>query len=413
MHRRGACPTLEDPMPTGDGLLARWLPLTPLPLASFVALCQAAGREGNGIVEVTQRGSFQFRGLSDSTADAFLGAVEALGLAGNSSPPIWSSPLMGLEPEVSLDLRDWLSDLRAALAERYPANALNPKFSVLVDEGGRMHLDAVFADLRLVLGTSSRLHISLNGTAVAARALGWVALEHAAEAVFEVLDRAVAQGCGTRAKDLDIDDLRTRLGLAGGQDSRPGVERPSATRGSAEFLEPLALKDGSFARGLGLPFGFSEAAGLEALADIAARHGASAVRPAPERVLLFIGLGPDRLLDFASAAERAGFVISPTDPRRHVIACAGAPACRSALISTREMAPRVADAARGHIGDADVIHLSGCTKGCAHPRAAALAFVGPDRLIVGGRADAPAADHMTAAEFIGKVPALLRGELRP
>jgi precorrin-3B synthase len=405
-------------MPTGDGLLARWLPLTSLPLDSFKALCDAARRDGNGIIEVTQRGSFQFRGFTDSTANAFSGAVQALGLAGNSSPPIWSSPLMGLDTAVSLDLREWLSDLRAALAERYRTKALNPKFSVLVDDGGRMHLDAVFADLRLALGTSRRLHVGLNGTAAAARALGWVALEHAAEAVFEVLDQTVARGREARAKDLDIESLRARLGVLGGR-GPTGVEesvatlRPSSTRASPTPLEPFVLKDGSFARGVGLSFGFSDAAGLGALADIAAGHGADAVRPAPERVLLFMGLGPDRLLDFASAAASAGFVVSPADPRRHVIACAGAPACRSALIPTRELAPRVADAARGHIRDETMIHLSGCTKGCAHPRAAALAFVGPDRLVVAGRADAPAADHMTAAEFIGRVPALLRGELRP
>jgi precorrin-3B synthase len=404
-QRRGLCPTLIDPLPTGDGLLARWLPLTALPLAAFVTLCEAAERQGNGIVEVTQRGSLQFRGFDASTAAAFSSTVEALGLPVNSNPPIWSSPLLGLDPGVSTELRAWLLGLHGALRRRYRAQAIHPKFSVLVDDGGAMHLDATFADLRLKMGASSRLHVSIDGAAPAARALGWVALERSTEAVCEVLDQIVARGSATRAKDLDIDILRRGLGVDRAEEPGP------APRGPCEPLEAHALKDGRFARGVGLPFGFSDAARLKGLASIAEHHGADAVRPAAGRALLIIGLRPDRILEFTAQAAGAGFVVSGNDPRRHVIACAGAPACRSALMATRAMAPLVAEAAQGHIRESTVIHLSGCAKGCAHPAKAALAFVGPDRLVIEGRADEPAVDRMTAAEFIGRIPALLRGEL--
>jgi precorrin-3B synthase len=38
------------------------------------------------------------------------------------------------------------------------------------------------------------------------------------------------------------------------------------------------------------------------------------------------------------------------------------------------------------------VHLSGCSKGCAHPGPAALTLVGPDRVILNGRAnDTPSA----------------------
>jgi precorrin-3B synthase len=401
-HRRGRCPTLVDPMPTGDGLLARWLPLAPLPLASFVALCEAAGRHGNGIVEVTQRGSLQFRGLED--APAFSRAVEALGLAANSDPPIWSSPLIGLDPGVPVDLRASLTDLQGVLHRRYRARGLDPKCSVLLDDGGALHLDAVFADLRLRLGAGSRLHLSIDGTAGTARALGWIALERAAEAVCGILDQLV-RGRAARGKDLDADTLRRHLGIEGVPEPGPAPREP------ADALCAHVLADGRFARGVGLAFGFSDAARLEELARLAEHHGANALRPAPGRALLLIGLRSDRIVEFAAAAEHAGFVISSQDPRRRIAACAGAPACRSASIATRELAPLVAEAARGHIRGAAVIHLSGCSKGCAHPGRAALAFVGPDRLIIEGCADEPAADHVTAAEFIGKIPALLRGEV--
>ena len=45
-HRRGACPGLSAPMPTGDGLLVRLMPTAPVPLDAFTAfsLKEGAGR---------------------------------------------------------------------------------------------------------------------------------------------------------------------------------------------------------------------------------------------------------------------------------------------------------------------------------------------------------------------------------
>ena len=63
VQRRGACPGLSAPMPTGDGLLVRLLPIGTIPLDAFAALCAAAQAHGNGVIEVTARGSIQVRGL--------------------------------------------------------------------------------------------------------------------------------------------------------------------------------------------------------------------------------------------------------------------------------------------------------------------------------------------------------------
>src|ERR1700735_2485916 len=98
-------------MPTGDGLLARLVPSSPISLEAFVALCEASQAHGNGIMEVTQRGSLQVRGLSPTSATAFARVVSALEptdgamLADEGMPPISTSPLLGLDPGERLDLR--------------------------------------------------------------------------------------------------------------------------------------------------------------------------------------------------------------------------------------------------------------------------------------------------------------------
>jgi precorrin-3B synthase len=79
---------------------------------------------------------------------------------------------------------------------------------------------------------------------------------------------------------------------------------------------------------------------------------------------------------FAAAAAALGFIVRADDPRRHVIACAGAPICASADIAARALAPQIAAVAAPYLDGSFKIHISGCAKGCAHPAPAALTVVG-------------------------------------
>jgi precorrin-3B synthase len=133
------------------------------------------------------------------------------------------------------------------------------------------------------------------------------------------------------------------------------------------------LLNGTLACGIGIAFGHTDATALERLADAAEACGATGLRTAPGRALLAIGLAPDVAPAFAAHAQRLGFITRADDPRRKVIACAGAPVCASAHIASRALAPTIAaDAARF----AGTIHISGCAKGCAQASAAALTVVG-------------------------------------
>ena len=67
--RRGACPALSAPMQTGDGLLVRLNPVAGgLPPKLLIGLAESALKRGNGIMEVTARGSLQIRGLTAASA---------------------------------------------------------------------------------------------------------------------------------------------------------------------------------------------------------------------------------------------------------------------------------------------------------------------------------------------------------
>jgi precorrin-3B synthase len=127
---------------------------------------------------------------------------------------------------------------------------------------------------------------------------------------------------------------------------------------------------------VGLAFGHADAASLENLVEAGAAAGAKGFRAAPDRVLLAIGLQPQGTSGFIAAAERHGFIVRADDPRRHVVACAGAPICASAHIASRALAPAIAEGIAPERVEGRTIHVSGCAKGCAQAAPAALTVVG-------------------------------------
>jgi precorrin-3B synthase len=394
---RGACPGLSQPMQTGDGLLARLMPSAPVALDDFDALCDASQTHGNGIVEVTQRGSLQVRGLSPASAAAFARTAFTLAVGADQRPPILTSPLMGLDAHAHLDLRSLAADLRKDLANQPALASLGPKVSVLIDGGGMLHLDEVPGDLRLQAG-AARLHVGIAGTGAASTALGWVEPHHALEVIVHVLGSIASRGSGARARDLAnrVDARALRTSLAGVLSDGP---RP-APKPRAEPIGSHPLKNGRAAFGVALAFGYTDVGALKRIVQAAVRGGATSIQPAPGRALLIVGLAAAATSEFAAAAAAAGFVVRPDDARRSVVACAGAPACASALLCTRQLAPAIAQAAGPFLDGSLIIHVSGCAKGCAHPGEAALTLAGPERLVVQGRAGDRPHGRTSATEFI-------------
>jgi len=359
--RRGACPTLDAPMETGDGLLARLPPAT-MPPAAWVALAQAAQLAGNGLLDITARGSVQLRGLSAASLDRAAALVPADWPRGAL---VMTSPLAGEAPDEIADPRP----LAARIAAHAPAG-LPPKVTVLVDGGGALHLSGEAADLRLVARADGWL------LGCGADWLGLGDADTALAAALHVLADMARNATRQPSPEARAEAARTLTPTP----APPPVPAPEAI-GTHQLRAGVAL-------GVGLPFGRLEAPALIAFAEAS---GARALRGAPGRVLLALGV-PDPAGLRQRAAE-LGFITDAADPRRRVAACSGAPACASALLHTRALACALAPL----VPPGAFLHVSGCAKGCAHPRPATLTLVGtPDGmgLIRRGRAGDTAAEHL-------------------
>lgn len=374
--RRGACPSLPEPMQTGDGLLARLQPLAPLTLDQLAGLALLVAERGNGLLEVTARGKLQLRGLTLATAPGLPEAVAALGIDVPQGFPVEVSALAGRDPEGRFDPRPLARAISERAAPLVPR--LAPKASVVVDGGGRFRLGGLKADIALS-AAGDGLSLVLAG-----QPCGVVQHARATEVVVALLQRLAAQGPAARIAGLvaaeGIEALRVAYRLA------PPVGTPE------EGVDPVglhALADGSVALGIGLAFGQVRAAELANLIDAAHGAGVTEVEPAAGRALLLIGLAPEAAETLRAEAAGLGFLTDPGDPRRRVFACAGRPACASARLDTHALAATLVPLLGGR-----TLHVSGCPKGCAHPSKAGLTIVGLDEgaglVVEGTPRDAPA-----------------------
>jgi precorrin-3B synthase len=366
-------------MLTGDGLLVRLIPSgATIALEAFAGLCAAARQHGNGIIEITSRGNIQFRGLTASSASVFAAAVGSLDIEVSEGIPVLTDPLSGLDANEILDAGALARALRAALAVAPFAARLAPKTSVVVDGGGALHLDEIVADIRLravEVHGGPHLHIALGGDAATAVSIGAVPSARAVDCVLRLLALLAAQGPQSRMRHViqndGVDIFKSDLAGLVIDKSAPAV------RTAAEPIGLHPLRSGVAAVGIGLPFGHSQSEALADLIEAARSTGAGGVRTAPGRALLLMGLTSAATEPLIAAAERLGFIVNPDDPRRKVVACAGTPICASGQIPAREIAPAIASAA-GALQAGDVVHVSGCSKGCAHPEPAFISVYGRD-----------------------------------
>ncbi|MGF6173575.1 precorrin-3B synthase [Ensifer sp. 4252] len=386
--RRGACPSLAAPMPTGDGLLVRLRPLDgSLTVSQFSAVAEAARHFGNGVLEITARGNLQVRGLTASTVP---GLAEAIGEAAIVVPDgvaIETPPLAGIDPEEIADPRILAAALRQAIAAQGAALKLAPKLAIIVDGGGRFHLGDTITDLRLQAagrGEGIWWNLSLAGTTATAKPVCALRTETVVPVVIRILEALTDIGPAARGRDLDIDAIRALC--------PPGADRIEVAPASTPASPVVGIHDlGSTgaALGLGLAFAQIDAISLISFLRQAGELGAREIRLAPSHGFFLLGLEREAAAIVQRLALAQGLRIAPDDPRNHIATCAGSTGCASAWMDTKAMARLWVETVPDLFDGSLTVHLSGCLKGCARPKASALTLVGAPSgyaLVVNGAA---------------------------
>ncbi|MEM1064557.1 MAG: precorrin-3B synthase [Pseudomonadota bacterium] len=349
---RGWCPSAYRPMLSGDGLVVR----VPPPLGEITSrqsagLADLAERFGNGLVDLTNRGNLQIRGVRPDGHGPLLEALGALGLLGPVAEVRHAIVLNPFRTEGSVDAQ--IAKLLAQALASPDFAALPSKFGFSVETGPRRRLAHVSSDIRIEAGEGG-LIVRAEGCSLGravVRVGSAVALAQEMARWFIASGGIGADGRGRMARHLAA-----------------GAEIPDTLAGDCEPLpaapppDPGVYPDGAL---VGVPFGQLTASDLRTLSGV----GARVFRITPWRMIFLPGV------DEASLPHLDGALITaPADPLLRVDACTGAPGCPQASVETRDLARSLAT----RLPADATLHVSGCAKGCAHPRRADLTLVGRD-----------------------------------
>lgn len=388
---KGWCPSLGTPMESGDGWIVRVKPPGSRLSADQIRTL-AAAQAGNGRVDLTARANIQFRGFARGAIGEFAGLAVSLGLgladpAAEQVRNVMVAPLAG---ERALAVA---RALEAALATDEALHRLPPKFGFAVAGDGGLPIPYDTADITIDVDA------------------GQVIVPRAPSSSNPLLPGGEGYLTAVAAPDL----LATALSLAHTflHQMSPSVRRMRAASIPGQPWQPLAPAQpiGALPGGaiIGLPFGQTGVRELVRFADLAAAASDGVLHLCPWRAIAIRG-DADALLE---GAQRLGLVTDPMDPRLRIVSCTGKPACPHASVPTRADADW---AARMDLVPAGaMLHLSGCSKGCAHPLPATAVLTGRGGLydlILSGRADArPLADGLTLDDAADLLTSLLESRL--
>lgn len=392
-RRRGACPGVLAPMQVGDGFLLRVrVPAGVLPADHARRIAELGDRYGIGLIDLSQRGTLQLRGIAADGLEPVTEALRGMGyVSGDAASEavrnVLCSPTAGLDPTAAMDVRAVARTLDARLAEDTALHRLPPKFGWLVCGGGIGHLAGSSTDVRFDAVDAERFRLSLGGTLAMAAPLGLCRVDDVAD-VASALGRAFLE---LRAElpepprrmaglvaAIEIEEIGARFSplispLPPGERIKVRGTHLMDIFGDAEPPHPTLLPGGEKEQApvmvTAFPFGRLTAATLAALAS-----ACTEIRITPWRALLLVAPSAEA----ECIAEARGAILSHTDRRLKLTACSGAGGCDVGTTDTHATALAIAERAGPLLDPVRMVHVSGCAKGCAHPAIADVTLTARD-----------------------------------
>lgn len=369
------CPGVLTLAHMADGGLARLrTPGGRLSAGQLRAVANAAERLGSGVVDLTNRANLQIRGLARDGGAALAAALTPAGFsfAGEADRRrnVLLDPFSGLDPDEIADLRPAAAALDRAILTTPWIGRLSPKFSFVLDGGGRARIAAIRSDVAIVARPDGVVVVADRH---AARA---TSPEAAVKAAIAVARAAANTGPAVRAAELPDEALAAAFaGLAPVRAPERAVLNPRLG------VVPTSVA-GEGALSIPVPVGRLDVAMLRFLADAAETDGVGSISLGPWSAAVIPGVEEKRAGDLLARSEAAGFTPVRIAERLLVTACAGAGACERAREPAKALGRAVLDraAVRPELlpERPTRLHLSACRKGCAGSSPADLLLLGDE-----------------------------------
>lgn len=381
-RRRGWCPSVWAPMESGDGLIVRVRAVQGrLVSARLRALAAAAATFGNGLIELTRRANLQLRGASSASLAELQTELLRLDLTEPKREDerevelsLLVCPLSGLDARCP-PLEAMAGQLATVLSSFPIRRGPGEKFLVALT-GGSDTFERVHADILVILHEQhperAELRVAAGEPGSPAASLGACRVADAPRAV-QVLLAVARQPTGEMRRMRDV--VRSH-GLGGLRALLEPLEFDDSSMPGAWPASCLGFHSGLRSwLGFSLPFGSATAEDWQAIADMAERFGAGELRVTPTRAVLLPDVREADLEHLTELLGQRGFSVGERAPALQLVACSGAPRCRSAHGETRRLAAMLAELASQGLEQNATLHVSGCEKSCAWGGAADITLV--------------------------------------
>ncbi|BBH44110.1 precorrin-3B synthase [Pseudomonas sp. KU43P] len=387
--RPSACPGLWRIVSARDGGICRIkLPGGLLLAEQAEAVASAAERYAAGVIEATNRGNLQIRGIGSDHA----GLIETLLAAGlgpreaasDDVRNLMLSPLAGHDPAMLLDVRPLAGQILDLLQGTPRFHQLSAKFAVQLDGGERLAMlehphDLWLSALRLEQQTW--LAFGLAGSP-SSRALGAVPLAQGLALVRAVLERFLDLATPEQVRMRQLLEACSAEHFIDGLGMQ--IRRDAALLGwrrapaDSPWLGALDQYQG-MALGVAPPLGRFNPAMLRGIAQVAREQGDGSVRLSPWQSLVLTNVDPAGIQQAQRTLSALGLLCHNHEPLARIVACTGASGCAKAHGETK--ADALALSGLLPMGAPASVHLSGCSRSCAmaHTAPATLLARSPGR----------------------------------
>ncbi|WP_053214712.1 precorrin-3B synthase [Pseudomonas sp. Q12-87] len=389
--RPSGCPGLLRVVQALDGGICR-IKLDGGSIRADQADAVAAAAEGfaGGVIEATNRGNLQIRGIGPRHG-ALIEQLLAAGLgprtpAGDDVRNLMLSPSAGIDRQMLVDTRPLAARILVTLQTHERFHELSAKFAVQLDGGEAMAMLEHHHDLwlsALVCDGEPWLAFGLAGSPLDEPA-GRVPLAQGHALVVAVLEQFLerARPDQTRMRHLlsevPLDDFIAQLARRVPLQSCTGWQRDASIDGLHLGAHPQ--RDDRVYVGAAAPLGRLDAVMLRGAARLAREQGDASLRFTPWQSLLLPNVRREDADQVLARLEELGLLCSVDQPLAQLIACTGSSGCGKALANTKADARQLAELLQRQ-GRILKIHLSGCPRSCAaaHIAPATLLAVAPGR----------------------------------
>ncbi|WP_296188158.1 precorrin-3B synthase [Pseudomonas sp. UBA1879] len=385
--RPSACPGLLRIVPALDGGICRIkLPGGAITAQQAQAVADAAEQFASGVIEATNRGNLQIRGIGEdhqglitSLLDAGLGPKN---LASDDVRNLMLSPTAGIDPHQLFDARPLAEQLLHTLETHPRFHELSPKFAVSLDAGEGLSmlehphdlwLSALRVDGKTLLG------FGLAGCPATDSPWAAVSVEAGHDLVVAVLELFLdnARSEQTRMRHLleerspawVLERLSERLRHPVLHDQKVTTWRRAPVTPNAHIGCYPLREAGLTAVGAVVPLGRLSPSMLRRAAALAVELGDGWLAMTPWQSLMLRNVRTESTPRVIDGLGAVGLLCDANQALTQMIACTGSAACGKGLADTKADALTLATHLQQQ-GVSRAVHLSGCSRSCAAAHAA-------------------------------------------